>query len=32
MIEAFNIWLDVPKEKLRLITKVVDMLHAASLM
>ncbi|KAF5325558.1 hypothetical protein D9619_009682 [Psilocybe cf. subviscida] len=32
MIEAFNLWLDVPKEKLRLITKVVDMLHAASLM
>jgi len=32
LIEAFNIWLDVPSDKLQVIAKVVNMLHAASLM
>lgn len=32
LIEAFNIWLDVPSSKLQVIAKVVNMLHAASLM
>ena len=32
LIEAFNIWLDVPAGKLKVIAKVVNMLHAASLM
>ncbi|KIM38797.1 hypothetical protein M413DRAFT_419682 [Hebeloma cylindrosporum] len=32
LIEAFNIWLDVPSNKLQVIAKVVNMLHAASLM
>jgi len=32
LIEAFNIWLDVPADKLKVIAKVVNMLHAASLM
>ncbi|KAF8902614.1 isoprenoid synthase domain-containing protein [Gymnopilus junonius] len=32
LIEAFNLWLNVPSDKLRLIAKVVNMLHAASLM
>ncbi|KJA17760.1 hypothetical protein HYPSUDRAFT_45918 [Hypholoma sublateritium FD-334 SS-4] len=32
LIEAFNIWLKVPNDKLQLIAKVVNMLHAASLM
>ncbi|TFK50785.1 terpenoid synthase [Heliocybe sulcata] len=32
MIEAFNAWLHVPEDKLKVITKVVSMLHSASLM
>jgi hypothetical protein len=32
LIEAFNIWLQVPEEKLSVIAKIVNMLHAASLM
>ncbi|EPQ55358.1 terpenoid synthase [Gloeophyllum trabeum ATCC 11539] len=32
MIEAFNVWLRVPEDKLKIITKVVGMLHSASLM
>ncbi|PPQ88273.1 hypothetical protein CVT25_005436 [Psilocybe cyanescens] len=32
LIEAFNIWLKVPSDKLQVIAKVVNMLHAASLM
>ncbi|KAF9483315.1 terpenoid synthase [Pholiota conissans] len=32
LIEAFNIWLNVPTDKLQVIAKVVNMLHAASLM
>ncbi|KIK02501.1 hypothetical protein K443DRAFT_677580 [Laccaria amethystina LaAM-08-1] len=32
LIEAFNTWLNVPMDKLLVITKVVNMLHAASLM
>jgi geranylgeranyl diphosphate synthase type 3 len=32
LIEAFNTWLNVPTDKLLVITKVVNMLHAASLM
>ncbi|KAG9306056.1 hypothetical protein G9A89_020251 [Geosiphon pyriformis] len=32
MIEAFNYWLNVPKEQLNVITKVVEMLHTASLL
>ena len=32
LIEAFNLWLKVPADKLQLIAKVVNMLHAASLM
>lgn len=32
LIEAFNTWLNVPADKLLVITKVVNMLHAASLM
>jgi len=32
LIEAFNVWLDVPPSKLKVIGKVVNMLHAASLM
>ncbi|KAI0060577.1 terpenoid synthase [Artomyces pyxidatus] len=32
MIEAFNTWLDVPEPKLRLIVRVVSMLHNASLL
>jgi len=32
LIEAFNLWLSVPEDKLKLITKIVNMLHAASLM
>ncbi|PPQ75032.1 hypothetical protein CVT26_011930 [Gymnopilus dilepis] len=32
LIEAFNIWLQVPNDKLQVIAKVVNMLHAASLM
>jgi geranylgeranyl diphosphate synthase type 3 len=32
LIEAFNFWLDVPASKLKVIAKIVNMLHAASLM
>jgi geranylgeranyl diphosphate synthase, type III len=32
MIEAFNVWLNVPPEKLKTISRVVNMLHSASLM
>ncbi|KDR77352.1 hypothetical protein GALMADRAFT_246737 [Galerina marginata CBS 339.88] len=32
LIEAFRFWLDVPEDKLKVIAKVVNMLHAASLM
>ncbi|KAF4613303.1 hypothetical protein D9613_011203 [Agrocybe pediades] len=32
LIEAFNLWLNVPSEKLQVIAKIVNMLHAASLM
>lgn len=32
LIEAFNSWLDVPQDKLQVITKVVSMFHTASLM
>jgi geranylgeranyl diphosphate synthase type 3 len=32
LIEAFNLWLDVPASKLKVIAKIVNMLHAASLM
>ncbi|KAI0554523.1 terpenoid synthase [Xylaria curta] len=32
MISAFNVWLDVPKEALDIIAKVVAMLHTASLL
>ncbi|EJD08296.1 terpenoid synthase [Fomitiporia mediterranea MF3/22] len=32
LIEAFNTWLEVPEEKLTTISKVVSMLHSASLL
>jgi geranylgeranyl diphosphate synthase type 3 len=32
MIEAFDAWLHVPTEKLKTITKVIEMLHSASLL
>ncbi|KAI0757515.1 terpenoid synthase [Daedaleopsis nitida] len=32
MIEAFNVWLSVPEDKLKVISKVVSMLHTASLL
>lgn len=32
MISAFNTWLNVPEHKLKTITKVVSMLHSASLL
>jgi geranylgeranyl diphosphate synthase type 3 len=32
MIEAFDLWLNVPEDKLQIIRKVVNMLHSASLM
>ena len=32
LIAAFNAWLDVPEESLEIITKVVGMLHTASLL
>lgn len=32
LINAFNAWLKVPSESLQIITKVVAMLHTASLM
>jgi len=32
MIDAFNTWLNVPEDKLKVITRVVSMLHSASLL
>ncbi|KAJ3832299.1 farnesyltranstransferase [Lentinula raphanica] len=32
LIEAFNVWLNVPQDKIATIARIVDMLHAASLM
>ncbi|ORZ09803.1 geranylgeranyl pyrophosphate synthase [Absidia repens] len=32
MIDAFDAWLHVPKDKLKVITKVIEMLHSASLL
>ncbi|KAJ4471416.1 farnesyltranstransferase [Lentinula aciculospora] len=32
LIEAFNIWLNVPQDKITIIARIVNMLHAASLM
>jgi geranylgeranyl diphosphate synthase type 3 len=32
LIDAFDHWLKVPKEKLAIISKVVEMLHTASLL
>ncbi|CCC12492.1 hypothetical protein SMACR_06570 [Sordaria macrospora] len=32
MVKAFNAWLDVPSESLEVITKVISMLHTASLL
>lgn len=32
LIEAFNIWLNVPPQRLQVIARLVNMLHAASLM
>jgi len=32
LIDAFNIWLDVPKEDLEVVRKVVEMLHTGSLL
>ncbi|KAH6910214.1 farnesyltranstransferase [Coprinopsis sp. MPI-PUGE-AT-0042] len=32
LIEAFNLWLNVPADRLKVIAKIVNMLHAASLM
>ncbi|KAJ3807826.1 isoprenoid synthase domain-containing protein [Lentinula lateritia] len=32
LIEAFNLWLNVPLDKIATIAKIVNMLHAASLM
>ncbi|KAL0565484.1 hypothetical protein V5O48_016542 [Marasmius crinis-equi] len=32
LIEAFNLWLKVPPEKLAVIARIVNMLHSASLM
>ncbi|PIL32780.1 hypothetical protein GSI_04897 [Ganoderma sinense ZZ0214-1] len=32
LIDAFNLWLNVPEDKLKVITKVVSMLHTASLL
>jgi len=32
LIDAFDHWLKVPKDKLIIITKVVEMLHTASLL
>lgn len=32
LIEAFNCWLQVPAESLEIITRVVGMLHTASLL
>ncbi|KAG6917241.1 hypothetical protein DXG01_003273 [Tephrocybe rancida] len=32
LIDAFNLWLDVPAQKLAVISRLVNMLHAASLL
>ena len=32
MIDAFNVWLQVPEDDLLIITKVIGMLHSASLL
>lgn len=32
MIQAFNAWLNVPHEKVVVISRIVSMLHSASLM
>jgi geranylgeranyl diphosphate synthase, type III len=32
MLEAFNDWLNVPSDKLQIISKVINMLHNASLL
>jgi geranylgeranyl diphosphate synthase, type III len=32
MIDAFNTWLNVPEDKLKIISRVVSMLHSASLL
>ncbi|TFK86420.1 terpenoid synthase [Polyporus arcularius HHB13444] len=32
MLEAFNLWLKVPEDKLKTISKIVSMLHTASLL
>jgi len=32
MIQAFSLWLDVPKEKMKVISRIVNMLHNASLL
>lgn len=32
LIQAFDLWLKVPKETLEVINKVIGMLHTASLM
>lgn len=32
MIQAFNTWLNVPQDKVVVISRVVSMLHSASLM
>ena len=31
MLASFNLWLNVPEDKLRIISKVISMLHTASL-
>jgi len=32
LTEAFNLWLNVPREKLEKINRIVTMLHSASLL
>jgi len=32
LISAFNLWLNVPPEKLKIISNIVNMLHNASLL
>jgi hypothetical protein len=32
MIDAFNVWLEVPEDKLKVIHKVIGMLHTSSLL
>lgn len=32
MIDAFNVWLKVPDEKIKIIHKVIGMLHTSSLL